>query len=73
MNRSIYLLKSFEEAVGNLSEIVEVDGYKTATIGSVCIGIPEDVAAKLHAHIGKKVGLLRTDSDFRTCVIPDHP
>jgi hypothetical protein len=72
MNRSIYLLKSFEEAIGNLYEIGQVDGYKTATIGRVCVGIPEDVAAKLHAHIGKKVGLLRTDSDYRICVIPDH-
>ena len=73
MNRSIYLLKSFEEAIGNLSKIGEVDGYKTATIGRVCVGIPEDVAAKLRPNIGKKVGLLRTDSDFRMRVIPDHP
>ena len=73
MNRSIYFLKSFEEAVGNLSEIVEMDGHKTATIGSVCVSIPEDIAAKLYPNIGRRVGLLRIDSDFRMRVMSDHP
>ncbi len=65
MNRSVYFLKSFEEAVGILSEVAETDGYHTATIGGVCVAIPEDIAVKLLSNIGKRTGLLKTDSDYR--------
>jgi hypothetical protein len=65
MNRSVYFLKSFEDVVGNLSEVVEIDGHKTATIGGVCVGIPEEIATKLLPYIGKRIGLLKADTDFR--------
>ena len=64
MNCSVYFLKSFEEAVGDLTEITEVDGRQTATIAGICVSIPEDIAVKLLPNIGKRVGLLRTDCDF---------
>lgn len=65
MNRSVYLLKSFEEAVGLLSEVIDVDGIKTATIGGVCVALPDDIASVLLTSIGKRVGVLRTDRDYR--------
>lgn len=65
MNCSIYFLKSFEDTIGTLSDVSEVDGHKTATIGGVCVGIPEEIATKLLPNIGKRVGLLKTDKDFR--------
>jgi hypothetical protein len=65
MNRSVYFLKSFEDAVGTLSDLSEVDGHKIAIIGGLTVSIPEDIATKLLPNIGKRVGLLRTDSDFR--------
>lgn len=65
MNRSFYFLKSFEDVVGNLSEISEIDGHKTAIIGGVCVGIPDEIAARLQPYLGKRIGLLKTDDGFR--------
>ena len=65
MNRPFYFLKSFEDVVGNLSELSEIDGNNTATIGGVCVSVPEEIAAKLLPNVGKRVGLLKTDTDFR--------
>lgn len=65
MNKSVYFLKSFEDVIGNLSEVSDVDGLKIATIGGVCVSIPEDIAAKLLPNIGKRIGLLKTDKGFR--------
>jgi len=65
MNRSVYFLKSFEDVVGNLSEVSDADGHKTATIGGVCVGIPEETATKLLPYIGKRIGLLKADTGFR--------
>lgn len=65
MNCSVCFLKPFEDAIGPLSEVAEIDGHKTATIGGVCVGIPEEIATKLLPNIGKRVGLLKTDTDFR--------
>jgi hypothetical protein len=72
MNRSIYFLKSFEEAHGNLSEVAEIDGYHTATIGGVCVAIPSEIAAKLQHAIGTRVGLLKADNDFRLKFSDEH-
>ena len=65
MNRSVYFLKSFEDTIGTLSEVADADGHKTATIGGVCVGVPEDIADKLRFLLGKRVGLLKTDDGFR--------
>ena len=65
MNRSVCFLRPFEDVIGNLSEVAETDGHKIATIGGVCVSVPEDIATRLQPNIGKRVGLLKTDSDFR--------
>lgn len=65
MNYSVYFLKSFEDTVGTLSEVSEADGHQIAIIGGISVCIPEEIAAKLLPNIGKRVGLLKTDEDFR--------
>ena len=65
MNRSVHFLKSFEDVIGNLSEVSEIDGHQIATIGGVCVSVPEDIATKLLPNIGKRVGLLKTENGFR--------
>lgn len=73
MNCSVYFLKPWEEAVGTLSELTEVDGYMTATIGGICVGVPEDIASSLlQPNVGKRVGLLRTDIDYRFKIIKER-
>ncbi len=58
-------LQCWEEAVGILSGLEEINGQKIATISDICVYIPDDIAIKLQPHVGKRIGLLRTDGDFR--------
>lgn len=58
-------LAPFEEAVGVLHRLREIDGYCLANIGPVCVSLPEDMASKLKGMKGRKIGVLRTDIDYR--------
>jgi len=42
MNRPVYFLKSFEEAVGDLTSVAEANGHMTATIAGIHVAVPED-------------------------------
>ena len=61
----IVRLSPFEEAIGVFHKLQEFDGHCVANIGPVCVFLPEDMASKLKGLQGKKIGVLRTDRDYR--------
>jgi hypothetical protein len=62
---SVCSLGIYEEAVGVLHDVEEVDGYILASIGPVVMALPAGLEAKLRPLIGERIGILRTEKDFR--------
>jgi hypothetical protein len=58
-------LSPWEEAVGELREIHEEGNYCLAIIGPVTLALPLDMFAQLKDLRGKRVGILRTEQDYR--------
>jgi hypothetical protein len=73
MEEKIVRLAPFEEAIGVLHKLQEFDGYSLANIGPVCVSLPEDIASKLKGLQGRKIGVLRTDRDYRFRVCDQRP
>ncbi len=54
------------ESLGKLHEVSRTDdGFFVAAIGPVTVFVPDELARKLEPHIGEKIGILRTDHDYR--------
>jgi hypothetical protein len=65
-------LGKWEEAVGVLHGLQKSEGVLLAKIGQICIALPEDMAERLSGVQGCKIGLLRTDFDYRFRIISDQ-
>lgn len=66
VSKSPIWMEVWMEALGMLHEITEVEeGLYTAAIGPAIVFIPEELAERLESHIGEKIGILRTDHDYR--------
>ena len=63
-------LGTYEEAVGVLHDVQETEGYILASIGPVVVALPASLGAKLKLHMGERIGLLRTEKDFRLRTYP---
>lgn len=60
-----YRLQPWEEARGPLHDLQDLNGCLVAHIGPAVVALPEDLRDRLQTLIGCKVGVLRTDTDFR--------
>lgn len=66
-----YHLQPFEEAVGNLHNLRVDDPFVVAVIGPVEVLLPMEMEEALSHLIGKRIGVIRTDSDYRMRVFSD--
>jgi hypothetical protein len=62
-------LSEWEEAIGVLHEVQRSDGFLIAKIGPARLALPEEMAENLNCERGRKIGILRTDKDFRFRVL----
>jgi len=54
------------ESLGTLHGVTKTDdGLYVAAIGPVTVFVPDELARKLEPHVGEKIGILRTDHDYR--------
>ncbi|VVB70048.1 Uncharacterised protein [uncultured archaeon] len=67
----IHRLQPWEEARGPLQELQEQDGCLVARIGPAVVALPDELREKLQGLMGKTVGILRTDFDYRLMVLED--
>jgi hypothetical protein len=67
----IICLSPFEEAIGVLHELHELDGSYIADIGPIHVWLPEEIATKLKGLQGQRIGVLRTDRDYRFRIVGD--
>lgn len=61
-------LGPWEDVVGQLKGLSELDGCFELKIGPVLVAVPNELGEKLKDRLGQKVKILRTDSDFRVCL-----
>ena len=59
-------LAPFEECVGPLRELFELDGALIAHIGKIHLALPQELERSLQPFIGKRMAILHTD-------IPNKP
>lgn len=68
-------LSPYEEAVGILKKLDAKEGVLFAKISKVSLALPPELEEKMLPHLGKRVGLIRTDipgKQYLIRVIPDQ-
>ncbi len=58
-------LEPWMEAVGLFYEMQEENGCLVAKIGPAIIALPYELEKKLKDCMGQRIGILRTDTDYR--------
>jgi hypothetical protein len=72
MINGAYLPQPYDEILGVVKELQEQDGYTLAKIGHVAVILPAEMKSRLASFMGRRVGILRTETDFRLRVFPDQ-
>ena len=65
MDSRVCRLGYYEEAIGVLNDLREEDGCILASIGPVFVVLPCELGVKIRSHIGSRIGILRTERDYR--------
>ena len=73
MDGQPYHMRPWDEVLGPALEVEEHDGYCLALIGRILVCLPLEMAAGLREAKGKRIGVLRTDNDYRFRVIVPKP
>jgi hypothetical protein len=60
----------YEESIGDLHNIMEADGYILANIGPAVVVLPHEMGVQLKPLIGSRIGILRTEQDYRLRIFP---
>lgn len=60
-----YVLKDLEEILGDLHHIEEAEGGIIALIGRIRVLLPSELAGKLQGLIGRRVGVIKLDGEYR--------
>jgi len=66
-------LHPYEEALGQLKNVQLLDGYALAEIGPVIVALPIEIGDKLNSFVGQRVGVLRTEVDYRYRAMAPKP
>jgi len=54
-------LAPFEEAIGTLHDLNEVNGAIIARLGNVVLALPPELGPKLRPLLGRRIDMLKTD------------
>lgn len=71
MDGQPYHMRPWDEVLGPYLEVEEHDGYCLALIGEIPVILPKDMAARLTEAKGQRIGILRTDCDYRFRLIQE--
>lgn len=66
-------MRPWDEVLGPVNSVEEEDGHCLALIGKIPVILPQDMATKLAEAKGQRVGVLRTDCDYRFRVCDQRP
>jgi len=71
MDGQPYHMRPWDEVLGPVHKVEEIDGQCLALIGKILVILPQELAARLGEAKGQRVGILRTDNDFRIRIISE--
>jgi hypothetical protein len=60
-----YYMRPWDEVLGPALGVEEHDCHCLARFGKIPVILPQEMATKLAEAIGQRVGVLRTDKDYR--------
>ena len=66
-------LQPYEEALGQLKNVQRLEEYALAEIGPVTVALPIEIGERLNSFIGQRIGVLRTEADYRYRVMVPKP
>ena len=66
-------LQPYEEALGQLKNVQLLEGSALAEIGPVTVALPIEIGERLNSFIGQRIGVLRTEADYRYRVMVPKP
>lgn len=69
MDGQPYHMQPWDEVLGPDLEVEEHYGYCLALIGKILVCLPQEMATRLKEARGQRVGILRTDKDYRLRLI----
>ena len=69
MDGQPYHMRPWDEVLGPDLEVEEHDGYCLALIGKVPVILPKEMVTKLKEAQGQRIGILRTEQDYRMRII----
>jgi hypothetical protein len=64
-----YHMRPWDEVLGPALGVEEYDGHCLALIGKIPVILPQEMATRLVEAKGQRVGVLRTDFDYRLRVL----
>jgi hypothetical protein len=62
-------LESWMETFGQLHELMEQEDYLLAIIGPTTFALPSKLKEKLKDCLGRRICILRTDTDYRMRIL----
>jgi hypothetical protein len=65
-----YHMRPWDEVLGPVLGVEEEEGHCLALIGKISVILPQDMAVRLKASNGQRIGILRTENEYRFRVIP---
>jgi len=69
MEAQPYHMRPWDEVLGQALGVEEHDGHCLALIGKIPVILPPEMAVRLTEAKGQRVGVLRTDFDYRLRVL----
>ena len=69
MDNRPYYMQPWDEVLGPAISIEEFEGHCLALIGKIPVLLPQEMSGRLSEVIGQRIGILRTDNDYRLRVI----
>lgn len=72
MDARPYSLQPWEELSGSAYKVEVLEGNCVAQIGKISVCLPLGLAAQLEQQKGKRITILRTDSDYRFRVLEEE-
>lgn len=74
MDGQPYYMRPWDEVLGTVHSIEEAEGCCLALISKIPVLLPQELAVRLREFQNQRIGILRTDTDYRLRVItPPKP